>query len=113
MIPVVYGGADYSRIAPRHSYIDALEFSTPDKLAEYLKQLDANDTLYNEYFWWKDHYQVEAGVEQMARHAFCDLCKKLHQEEGVVKFYPELATDWHPETQTQCKHFSSRENSET
>ena len=38
MIPIVYGGANYSQIAPRHSYIDALEFK-PEKLAEYLKQL--------------------------------------------------------------------------
>jgi alpha-1,3-fucosyltransferase len=107
MIPVVYGGANYSQLASPHSYIDALEF-TPEKLAEYLMRLDANDTLYNEYFWWKDHYQVEAGVEQMSRHGFCDLCKKLHQDDGVIKFYPELVSHWDPKT--QCKYFNSWEN---
>jgi alpha-1,3-fucosyltransferase len=107
MIPVVYGGANYSQLASPHSYIDALEF-TPEKLAEYLMRLDADDTLYNEYFWWKDHYQVEAGVEQMSRHGFCDLCKKLHQDDGVIKFYPELVSHWDPKT--QCKYFNSWEN---
>ncbi|KAI9563032.1 hypothetical protein GHT06_010489 [Daphnia sinensis] len=107
MIPIVYGGANYSQIAPFHSYINALEF-TPGKLAEYLKMLDENDTLYNEYFWWKDHYRVESGEEQMARHGFCDLCKKLHQDQGVVKYYQELVPTWHPNT--QCRRFVSWEN---
>ena len=80
IVPVVYGGADYGQIAPPHSYIDARKFE-PKQLAEYLKMLDANDTLYNEYFWWKDYYTVEAGIGQMARHGFCNLCKKLHEDQ--------------------------------
>ncbi|KZS12523.1 putative Alpha--fucosyltransferase C [Daphnia magna] len=100
MVPVVYGGANYSRIAPPHSYINALDF-TPEKLAEYLKMLDANDTLYNEFFWWKAHYRVEAGADQMARHGFCDLCRKLHQEEGVTQHYSKLVSQW--DASTQCK----------
>jgi alpha-1,3-fucosyltransferase len=96
IVPVVYGGANYSLIAPPHSYIDALQY-TPETLAQYLKVLDATDKLYNEYFWWKNHYTVESGVEQMARHGFCDLCKKLHEDEDVVKYYPEseLVSRWH------------------
>jgi alpha-1,3-fucosyltransferase len=73
----------------------------------YLKLVDSNDTLYNEYFWWKDHYEVEAGVEQMASHGFCDLCKKLHQDQGVIKYYSELVSEWH--YNTQCHQFTSWE----
>ncbi|XP_032785306.2 alpha-(1,3)-fucosyltransferase C [Daphnia magna] len=103
LIPVVYGGANYSQFAPIHSYINALDY-TPKELADYLKTLDANDTLYNEYFWWKGHYQVEAGIENRARHGFCDLCKKLHQDQDVIKIYPELVSEWHPST--QCKRMT-------
>lgn len=106
IVPVVYGGANYNEIAPPHSYINALDF-TPETLAYYLKLLDANDTLYNEYFWWKDHFTVEAGVEQMARHGFCDLCKKLHEDRGVTKYYPELLSEWHHTK--RCKTFNSWE----
>jgi alpha-1,3-fucosyltransferase len=106
IVPIVYGGANYSQIAPPHSYIDALQF-TPETLSQYLKLLDANDELYNEYFWWKGHYTVEAGVEQMARHGFCDLCKKLHQDEGVIKYYSQLVSEWHPKR--RCKYFDSWE----
>jgi alpha-1,3-fucosyltransferase len=103
MVPIVYGGAKYSDIAPPHSYIDATQY-TPEGLAHYLKLLDANDKLYNEYFWWKGHYEVHAGVEQMARNGFCDLCKKLHQDQNVTKYYSELITEWHPKT--KCKYFT-------
>ena len=94
IVPIVYGGADYAQLAPEHSYIDALEFE-PDQLADYLKMLDANDTLYNEYLWWKDDYVVESDLRDMARHGFCDLCQKLHQDQGRVKYYPSLLPDWH------------------
>jgi alpha-1,3-fucosyltransferase len=58
MIPIVYGGVDYTQHVPPHSYIDARKFK-PKELAAYLKILDADNALYNEYFWWKDHYRVE------------------------------------------------------
>jgi alpha-1,3-fucosyltransferase len=100
IVPIVYGGANYSMIAPTHSYIDAMHY-TPKRLAQYLKYLDGNDNLYNEYFWWKDHYRVEAGVQQMARNGFCDLCKKLHRDQNYTKSYSELISEWHP--QKNCK----------
>ncbi|KAI9554165.1 hypothetical protein GHT06_019437 [Daphnia sinensis] len=107
LVPVVYGAANYSQHAPFHSYINALDY-TPKELADYLKMLDANDTLYNEYFWWKDHYRVEAGIENRARRGFCDLCKKLHQDQDVTKSYPELVSEWHPST--QCRRMTPWES---
>ena len=98
IVPVVLGGADYTRIAPPHSFIDARQFEGPEQLADYLKRLDTDDDLYAEYFEWKKDYKVEAGFEQMARHAFCDLCSKLHRDESV-KYYTSLAPFWSVETQ--------------
>lgn len=56
IVPIVYGAGNYEAIAPPHSYIDALKY-TPAQLAKYLEILDKNDTLYNEYFWWKPYYK--------------------------------------------------------
>jgi alpha-1,3-fucosyltransferase len=95
IVPVVYGGVDYAQLAPEHSYIDARQFE-PEQLAAYLKKLAANETLYNEYLWWKDDYIVEAGLEQMVRHGFCDLCRKLHVDNERIKSYPSLFPKWHP-----------------
>ena len=113
IVPVVYGGADYSQIAPVHSYIDASKY-TAKELANYLHQLNDNDTLYNEYFWWKDHYDIEAGVEQMARHAFCDLCAKLHEPTEFKSYSSHLVDEWW--NKTLCRPvnstlFSSRTSS--
>lgn len=103
MVPVVFGGADYSRIAPPHSFINALQF-TPESLAAYLRLLDGNDALYNEYFWWKTSYQVEAGSQQMAAHGMCDLCQKLHEDTTTKSWSSErLMKSWY--VGNQCRTF--------
>jgi hypothetical protein len=80
VVPVVLGGANYTALAPSHSFINALDF-TPRELANYLKQLDADDRLYAEYFWWKPHYQV-ANLYRTNRQVFCHLCQALHYQVG-------------------------------
>ena len=100
-MPIVLGSADYSSIAPPHSYIDATQFESAAHLAAYLHRLDGDDELYGRYFDWKRQFVVEAGVEQMSRHAFCDLCAKLHDRREPDKSYASLVPQWSAET--QCK----------
>lgn len=92
IVPIVYGGANYSLHAPIHSYIDARQFK-PKELAAYLKLLDANETLHGEYFWWKDHYRVKSSVKDMSDNAFCHLCQELHRN-FESKSYPSLTREW-------------------
>ncbi|EFX76413.1 hypothetical protein DAPPUDRAFT_248921 [Daphnia pulex] len=100
IVPVVYGGADYERIAPAGSYIDARRYH-PAQLADYLRRLDADDTLYQEFFRWKKDYAVEAGVASMARRGFCHLCSRLHHDQ-TVKTYVDLTSHWqHPSDECQ------------
>ena len=103
VVPVVLGAADYRSIAPKHSYIDALDFDSPEKLAQYLYLLDGNDELYLDYLEWKSHYQVEVGVKQMARHAFCDLCAKLNQDDEPEKVYDSIVPHWSPLNQCRSR----------
>ena len=90
ILPVVMGGADYSSLAIPGSYIDVTKFSSPQKLAEYLKYLDKNDTAYNEYFLWKEKY------EQIAPKIACTLCKQLHNSSLIEKTrgYYKLEEFW-------------------
>lgn len=97
VIPVVLGGADYSKIAPPHSYIDARRFS-PQGLAAYLKRLAANDTLYNHFFHWKDHYSVKPRYPDMAEKALCHLCEKLHSDHSV-SVHNNLESHWSGKSQ--------------
>lgn len=79
VVPVVFGLANYTAIAPPHSFINVLDFSSVRGLVDYLKYLDKNDDAYNRYFKWKERYRVLDGWDA-TRENFCALCKKLHQD---------------------------------
>ncbi|XP_039961020.1 alpha-(1,3)-fucosyltransferase C [Bactrocera tryoni] len=72
VIPVVFGGADYSRFVPPHSVIDAEDFETAAELAAYLRYVATHPEEYMRYFWWRRYYRLTF------RSPFCDLCAKLH-----------------------------------
>jgi alpha-1,3-fucosyltransferase len=91
LLPIVLGQVNYSRVAPPHSYVNALDFDSPRSLAKYLNQLDQNDSEYLSYFWWKDHYRVE--TDGMIQRSFCDLCAKLH-EDVKSKSYSNFESWW-------------------
>jgi alpha-1,3-fucosyltransferase len=103
IIPIVMGGANYSAIAPPHSYIDALLYS-PRELAEYLKLLASDDQLYNEYFWWKPHFQIVKRYPLLAANALCSLCEKLHLNK-TKSVYHDLAAGWSQKTQCRSPRF--------
>ncbi|ELT99198.1 hypothetical protein CAPTEDRAFT_36041, partial [Capitella teleta] len=49
IVPVVLGHENYSELLPNGSFVDAAQFRSPEKLANFLKELDMNDELYNSY----------------------------------------------------------------
>jgi alpha-1,3-fucosyltransferase len=73
LIPIVLGGANYSKFAPSKSYIDVRDFRLIGQLAEYLKYLDKNETAYAEYFEWKHYFRVIVDYKNV----FCHLCQVL------------------------------------
>lgn len=90
VVPVVYGGANYSRFAPPYSYINANDFKTPKSLANYLIYLDNNPKEYMKYFWWKKYYKVVDSKK------FCDLCARLNNpsQREKVQFYDNIEEWW-------------------
>jgi len=90
IVPVVLGGADYSRLAPPRSYLNVMDFQSAEALAQEMIRLASNDTAYLEYFWWKEHYTVHDMPERREQ-AMCQLCADLHQgKKGSV--YPDLSS---------------------
>jgi hypothetical protein len=89
-VPIVLGGVDYQRFAPPHSYINALDFSTPKELADYLLLLNSSQELYAEYFQWKNDYNVVVP----AMDGWCDLCRRAHDETLPAKVYPDIKQWW-------------------
>lgn len=81
IIPIVFDlHGHHKRLAPPHSYINAADFPSVRALADYLKLLDEDNQLYNQYFWWKGHYSIHGtGVEQTL--SMCHLCALLHMQD--------------------------------
>lgn len=75
MIPVVFGGGNYSAIAPPGSYINAFDFDSPKILSSHLNKVASNFTLYSAYFKWKfEGYDIQTMPSD------CGLCDKLHSD---------------------------------
>ncbi|KAK2701313.1 alpha-(1,3)-fucosyltransferase C-like [Artemia franciscana] len=93
VIPVVYGSADYNRILPPNSYINALDYS-PSELANLLRDIADDLIKYQRYFKWKEEYELHAyDFSFFVKHAFCELCKKLHTD-TETKFYRNFNKWW-------------------
>ena len=90
VVPIVYGGADYSAYTPPHSVIHAADFKSIKDLADYLKLLDNNDALYSKYLEWKSDYKVI--LKPMD--GWCDLCKRLNDPEQIPKSYEDMSQWW-------------------
>ena len=92
VIPVVMGGANYSKLAIPGSYINVMDFKTVKQLAEYLQYLDKNNTAYNEYFKWRLKYKVFRGDLDLS---MCQICKWYVSKSPLEpKVYGDLRTHW-------------------
>lgn len=92
IIPIVYGGADYTKFAPPRSYINANDFESVEELAAYLNFLDNHPEEYMKYFWWKKYYKLE----EYSKRAFCTMCMKLNRPMATHKseVYTNLNMWW-------------------
>ena len=88
IVPIVLGGADYRRLAPPHSVINAADYKEVSELSKYLRLLVDNQKEYNKYFEWKDTHFVERRIQPIFA---CDICSKLNQPDPVK---PVKLSDW-------------------
>ncbi|KAH6937924.1 hypothetical protein HPB50_005248 [Hyalomma asiaticum] len=98
IIPVVYGGANYTLVAPPGSFIDALGFESPMHLARHLKKVARDFNLYKRHFQWKAKYSIRP----VAGYNFCALCRKLHSEDfRKTSVVPDIYHWWN--TSSCCR----------
>lgn len=86
VVPIVFGGANYTKYFPPNSYIDASSM-TPDKLAMEIYSIISSEKRYIEYFWWKNYYKL-----QDVGRSTCRLCELLHNDTRPKKSYEIV--DW-------------------
>lgn len=101
LVPIVYGGANYSKLAPPNSVIDVTDFKTVKQLASFLKRLDNNTEEYLKYFEWKKDYTIDRTLNV----PLCTLCAKLHQQPIGHKVYKNIGKWWAGDNKNKCKNY--------
>ena len=93
IVPVVMGGASYEneQLAIPGSFIDVANFESVEAIANYLLYLNANNTAYNEYFWWKKEFKVLSNVWDSWP---CRLCHALNNSSLPAKVYNNMDDFW-------------------
>ncbi|XP_035825222.1 alpha-(1,3)-fucosyltransferase C [Aplysia californica] len=86
-IPVVFGAADYSQVAPPNSFMDVRDFRSVRDLADYMKEVDSNPSLYNQHLWWTQYYRAVSDYQLFMT---CELCRVLHDGRRPAKTYTDL-----------------------
>ncbi|XP_028173144.1 alpha-(1,3)-fucosyltransferase C-like [Ostrinia furnacalis] len=79
-IPIVYGGANYSRFLPPGSYINAREIH-PYNLAYIIQEVVKTPALQETFFRWTNLYKITD--DPKVYHPLCDLCKALHSTKAL------------------------------
>lgn len=72
IVPIVFGGANYSKIAPEGTFIDATKYLTPKDLAKTLLKIGKNEALYRNILLKKQLFKSYLDPWM------CRLCQKLH-----------------------------------
>ena len=74
-IPIVnwdYSFVNSDNVIP-NSFISINNFQDIETLAQFVKNVSSNESLYNSYFTWRSSYRIEAPC------ASCIICKALHE----------------------------------
>ncbi|KAM3961023.1 alpha-(1,3)-fucosyltransferase C-like [Aphomia sociella] len=79
-IPIVYGGANYTRFMPDGIYLNARELGV-EKVAAKMNELINNPDDYAEYFRWKKYYSYHRRAESVETDDYCGFCTLLNNEE--------------------------------
>lgn len=101
LIPVVYGGANYTQILPAKGYINALSFESPKSLAKELIRIASDPELYNSYFEWKSYFEQEPDPGWS-----CRLCSILHQPTTHRTRWTQLHHFWYDDANCIYPNYS-------
>ncbi|XP_055897001.1 alpha-(1,3)-fucosyltransferase C-like isoform X2 [Biomphalaria glabrata] len=89
LVPVVRGGANYDSLFPPNSVINVKDFPSPEKLAQYLKELASNEEEYIKKLQWVWQYEVLG-----PNLPFCHLCQALHAVGPISCVYENVYHWW-------------------
>ncbi|XP_049878441.1 alpha-(1,3)-fucosyltransferase C-like isoform X3 [Pectinophora gossypiella] len=100
VVPIVRGGANYSRFLPPGSYLDSQEYSTK-QLAAKMNFLMNSPLEYLEYFKWKSSYKYR---DDAYKDAVCSFCEMLNNQTIIKQqsVFKHLRRWWLPNFRHKC-----------
>ncbi|XP_038218950.1 alpha-(1,3)-fucosyltransferase C-like isoform X2 [Zerene cesonia] len=101
VVPIVYGGADYSRFLPPGSYLDARN-STPQDLATTIATLIKDPKTYSHYFRWRNSYTYR---DPAVTDNVCAFCEAMNNEDMMTSYstYKNFRRWWNPHYEDRCR----------
>ncbi|XP_026331240.1 alpha-(1,3)-fucosyltransferase C-like, partial [Hyposmocoma kahamanoa] len=78
-VPIVYGGANYTRFIPKGIYLDA-ESLGPGELARVMNDTMCNKKKYYDFFKWHNHYSFHASNASANTDEICAFCAFLNEK---------------------------------
>ncbi|KAL4717600.1 hypothetical protein ACJJTC_000749 [Scirpophaga incertulas] len=81
-VPIVFGGANYTRFLPYGSYLNAYKMH-PENLASTIHRIIQNPTMYHNFFRWKKYYSYHHRNESPETDDYCNFCAILNNEKLI------------------------------
>ena len=79
-IPIYYGAPEiYNQVPGANTFIDATKFAGPKQLADYIKRVDTNDSLYQSYFKFDIKHTIAFQKKYCISNVACEICKKTFE----------------------------------
>ncbi|XP_063382808.1 alpha-(1,3)-fucosyltransferase C-like [Cydia fagiglandana] len=83
-VPVVFGGANYTRFMPDGIYLHGGKMKPPD-LAKEMNDIIKDKDRYYSFFKWRNHYSYHDKNEAPDSDDLCRMCEMLHDQALVKK----------------------------
>uniref|UniRef100_A0A2H1VN94 Fucosyltransferase n=1 Tax=Spodoptera frugiperda TaxID=7108 RepID=A0A2H1VN94_SPOFR len=97
VVPVVYGGANYTRFMPDGIYLSAMNVSVKE-LAKKMVNIIRDKSAYYEFFKWHNHYSFHSEWDSVETDHYCRFCTALSNEEKFkeTSIYKDIGKWWSP-----------------
>ncbi|KAJ8728285.1 hypothetical protein PYW08_016670 [Mythimna loreyi] len=96
-VPVVYGGANYTRFLPEKTYLSAQK-SQIKELAQEMVNIINYKQKYYDFFKWHNHYSYHDILESSETDVYCKFCALMNNEDLISRtsFYENFSEWWNP-----------------
>ena len=79
-IPIYYGAPEvYNQVPGNNTFIDATKFVGPKELADYIKRVDQDETLYQSYFNFNSSVTINYQKNCPPQPLGCAICNRMYQ----------------------------------